>query len=151
MHYANALQPIWILMMNWWWVNGTYYDSFKMKPSKAKTEAPSTQNLKTKHPNLENEAPKTQDHCRLNNYNFMSRTMQSEWGGGSGFVCTSIGPQNPFQGFIKACKLFNWTFLDRISCINLITSLTILDISYLNVQIFSTHTCLCRLQNCPWC
>ena len=115
-----------------------------------KTQKWNTQNLKTKHPNLENEAPKTRNHCRLNNYNFMSCMMQSESGGGSGFVCTCEGPQNPSQGFIKACKLFNWTFLDRISCINFITSLAILDTSYLNMHFFSTHTCLRRVQNWPY-
>ena len=46
--------------------------------SKTKTEARSTQNSKTKHLNLENEAPieneapKTRNHCRLNNCNFTS-------------------------------------------------------------------------------
>ena len=91
--------------------------------SKTKTEAPksqraSTQNSKTKHLNLENEAleneapieneaPKTRNHCRLNNYNFTSSMTQSESGGGSGCVRTSKGRQNPSQGFIKACQLFN--------------------------------------------
>ena len=46
-------------------------------------------------------------------------------------------------------QLFHWTFLDRISCINFIISLAILDTSYLNMHFFGTHTCLCRLQNCP--
>ena len=75
--------------------------------SKTKTEARSTQISKTKHLNLENEAPKTRNHCRLNNYNFTSSMTQSESGGGSGCVRTSKGRQNPSQGFIKACKLFN--------------------------------------------
>ena len=44
----------------------------KTKHSKTKTEARSTQNSKTKHLNLENEAPKTRNHCRLNNCNFTS-------------------------------------------------------------------------------
>ena len=89
----------------------------------------STQISKTKTPKLENEAP--------------------ESGGGSGCVRTSKGPQNPSQGFIRACQLFNWTFLDRIYCINFIIGLAILDTSYLNMHFFGTHTCLCRLQNCP--
>ena len=46
-------------------------------------------------------------------------------------------------------QLFHWTFLDRISCINFIISLAILDTSYLNMHFFGTRTCLCRLQNCP--
>ena len=52
--------------------------SFENEDSKTKTEARSTQNSKTKHLNLENEAPieneapKTRNHCRLNNYNFTS-------------------------------------------------------------------------------
>ena len=74
---------------------------------------------------------------------------QSESGGGSGCVRTSKGPQNPSQGFIRACQLFNWTFLDRIYCINFIIGLAILDTSYLKMHFFGTHTCLCRLQNCP--
>ena len=61
---------------------------------------------------------------------------QSESGGGSGCVRTSKGPQNPSQGFIRACQLFNWTFLDRIYCINFIISLAILDTSYLNMHFF---------------
>ena len=71
----------------------------KTRHSKTKTEARSTQISKTKHLNLENEAPKTRNHCRLNNYNFTSCMTQSELGGGSGCVRTSKGPQNPFQGF----------------------------------------------------
>ena len=46
-------------------------------------------------------------------------------------------------------SVFHWTFLNRISCINFILSLAILDTSYLNMHFFCTHTCLCRLQNCP--
>ena len=60
-----------------------------------------------------------------------------------------MDPQNPSQGFIKACQLFNWTFLERISCINIIISLAILDTSYLNMHYFGIHTCLCRLHHCP--
>ena len=74
---------------------------------------------------------------------------QSESGGGRRCLRTSKGPQNPSQGFIRACQLFNWTFLDRIYCINFIIGLAILDTSYLNMHFFGTHTCLCRLQNCP--
>ena len=98
---------------------------------------------------IANEAPKTRNHCRLNNYNFTSSMTQFEPGGGSGCVRASKGRQNPSQGFIKACQLFNWTFLDRISCINFIISrrVAILDTSYLNMHFFfGTHTCLCRLQ-----
>ena len=46
-------------------------------------------------------------------------------------------------------QLFHWTFLDRISCINFNISLAILDTSYLNMHFVGTHTCSCRLQNCP--
>ena len=95
----------------------------------------------TKHSNLENEAPienealekealKTRNHSRLNNYNFTSSMTQSESSRGSGCVRTSKGRQNPSQGFIKACKLFNWTFLDRISCINFIISLTMFYVDF---------------------
>ena len=143
----------------------------KMKHLKTKTEAWSTQNSKTNHPNLENEGPKTRkqstlsrkrrpqnlkneapkirNHCRFNKCNFTSYMTQSESGGGSGCVRTSKGPQNLFQGFIKACQRFNSTFLHRISCVNFIISLAILDTSYLNMHFCGTHTCLCRLQNCP--
>ena len=69
----------------------------KTKHSKTKTEARSTQISKTKHPrsktkhpktrkrrplNLENEAPKTRNHRRFNNYNFTSCMTQS---------CLSLG------------------------------------------------------------
>ena len=106
-------------------------------------EALENEDRSTKHPNLENEVPKTRNHCRLNNYNFTSSMTQSESGGGSGSVRTSKGRQNPSQGFIKACQLFNWTFLDRISCINFIISLrvAIIDTSYLNMHfLFGTYT-----------
>ena len=62
-----------------------------------------------------------------------------ESGGGSGCVRTSKGPQNPFQGFIRACQLFNWTFLDRIYCINFIIGLAILDTLFTLTCIFSVH------------
>ena len=68
-------------------------------------EAPTTR--KRRPLNLENEAPKTRNHCRFNKCNFTSYMTQSESGGGSGCVRTSKGPQNPSQGFIKACQLFN--------------------------------------------
>ena len=81
-------------------------------------EALENEDQSTKHSNLENEAPienealekealKSRNHCRLNDYNFTSSMTQSESGGGSGCVRTSKGRQNPSQGFIKACKLFN--------------------------------------------
>ena len=82
-----------------------------LKNKAPKSQKRSTQNLKTKHLTLENEAPieneasKTQNHCRLNNYNFTSSMTQSESGGSNGCVCTSKGRQNPSQGFIKACQL----------------------------------------------
>ena len=105
----------------------------------------------TKHSNLENEAPienealekealKTRNHSRLNNYNFTSSMTKSESSRGSGCVRTSKGRQNPSQGFIKACKLFNWTFLDRISCINFIISLAMFDTSYFNMHFFFWYT-----------
>ena len=58
-------------------------------------EAQSTQISKTKHPKLENEAPKTRNHCRLKNYNFKACTTQTEPDGRrrSEFVRTSKGPQ----------------------------------------------------------
>ena len=42
-------------------------------------EALENEGRSTKHPNLENEAPKTRNHCRLKNYNFKScMTLASE-------------------------------------------------------------------------
>ena len=136
----------------------------RTKHSKTKTEARSTQisktkhpRFKTKHPNLENEAPKTRKRSTLDRKRStqISKTKTPkleneapESGGGSGCVHTSKGPQNPSQGFIRACQLFNWIFLDRIYCFNFIIGLAILDTSYLNMHFFGTHTCLCRLQNC---
>ena len=86
----------------------------KTKHSKTKTEARSTQNSKTKHPNLENEAPKTRkqstqdsktkhpkleneapksrNHCTLKDNNFKSCMTQAKLGGGNGCVRTSKGP-----------------------------------------------------------
>ena len=43
-------------------------------------------------PRLENEAPKTRNHCRLNDYNFKSCMTQAKPGGGNGCVGTSKGP-----------------------------------------------------------
>ena len=79
--------------------------SAHIRPTKIENEAPKTQ--KRRPLNLENEAPKTRNHCRFNKCNFKSYMSQSESGGGSGCVRTSKGPQNPSQGFIKACQLFN--------------------------------------------
>ena len=77
--------------------------------SKTKTEARSTQISKTKHPKLENGAPKSRKRSTQNSKtkhpNLENEAPES--GGGSGCVRTSKGPQNPSQGFIKACQLFN--------------------------------------------
>ena len=148
----------------------------KTKHSKTKTEARSTQISKTKHPNLENEAPKTRKRSTLDRKRSTqnsktkhpgskTKTPKSrkrsaldrkrstqisktktpkleneapESGGGSRCLRTSKGPQNPSQGFIRACQLFNWTYLDRIHSINFIIGLAILDTSYLNMH-FSVH------------
>ena len=112
-------------------------------------EALENEDQSTKHSNLENEAPIENEALEKEALKTRNHSMtQSESGGGSGCVRTSKGRQNPSQGFIKACKLFNWTFLDRISCINFIISLAMFDTSYLIMHFFfGTHTCLCRLQN----
>ena len=55
--------------------------------------AQSIQDSKTEHPNLENEAPKSRNHCRLKNYNIKSCMTQAEPGGGNAFVRTSKSPQ----------------------------------------------------------
>ena len=72
----------------------------KTKHPRSKTKTPksrkrSTQISKTKYPELETTVGCT------------SCMTQSESGGGSGCVRTSKGPQNPPQGFIRACQLFN--------------------------------------------
>ena len=99
------------LMNDGIWCNAAARVVSKTKHSKTKTEARSTQISKTKHPrsrtktpksrkrstldrkrrpqNLENEAPKTRNHCRFNNCNFTSCMTQSKSGGGSGCVRTS--------------------------------------------------------------
>ena len=94
----------------------TKHPRLKTKHPKLKNEAPFLENedpkiSKTKYSNLENEAPKTWNHCNVGCTSCMT---QSESGGGSRCVRTSKGPQNPSQGFIRACQLFNWTFLDGI-------------------------------------
>ena len=125
------------------------------KNSSFENEALKNEDRSTKHPNFENEAPKsrkwstywkrsTQKRSTQNlkplyvelTYNFTSSMTQSESGGGSGYIRTYKGRQNPSQGFMKACQLFNWTFLDRISCINFIIIPAILDASYHNMHFF---------------
>ena len=69
----------------------------KTKHPKLENEAPksrkrSTQDSKTKHPKLKNEAPKSRNHCRLKDYNFKSCMTQAKLGGGNGCVRTSKGP-----------------------------------------------------------
>ena len=56
-------------------------------------EALENEDRSTKHSNLENEAPKTRNHCSLKNYNFKSCMTQAEPGGGNECVRTSKGPQ----------------------------------------------------------
>ena len=118
----------------------------------------STQNSKTKHPRSKTKTPKSRKRRTLDRKRNTQITKiktpkleneAPESGGGSGCVRTSKGPQNPSQGFIRACQLFNWTFLDRIYCINFIIGVAILDTFYLNMDFFGAHTCLCRLQNRP--
>ena len=63
----------------------------KTKHPKLENEAPksrkrSTQDSKTKHPKLKNEAPKSRNHCRLKDYNFKSCMTQAKPGGGNGCV-----------------------------------------------------------------
>ena len=69
----------------------------KTKHPKLENEAPksrkrSTQILKTKHPKLENGAPKTRKHCTVKDNNFKSCMTQAKPGGGNGCVRTSKGP-----------------------------------------------------------
>ena len=77
----------------------------------------STQNSKTKHPRSKTKTPKSRKRSTQiskTKYPKLETTVgctscmtQSESGGGSGCVRTSKGPQNPSQGFIRACQLFN--------------------------------------------
>ena len=48
-----------------------------------KTRKQSTQDSKTKHPKLENEAPKSRNHCTLKDNNFKSCMTQAKLGGGN--------------------------------------------------------------------
>ena len=71
-------------------------------------EALENEDQSTKHSNLENEAPIENEALEKEALKTRNHSMtQSESGGGSGCVRTSKGRQNPSQGFIKACKLFN--------------------------------------------
>ena len=80
--------------------------------SSPKIRKRSTQISKTKHPKLENEAPKTRNHCRLNNYNFTSSMTQSESGVGSGCVRTSKGRQiHPKVWPVSSLGVFVFEFL----------------------------------------
>ena len=135
----------------------------RTKHSKTKTEARSTQisktkhpRFKTKHPNLENEAPKTRKRSTLDRKRStqISKTKTPkleneapESGGGSGCVRSSKGPQNPSQGFIRACQLFNWTFLDRIYCITAVITNARLQRVFPSVQ---TCVLVDVNQSLPW-
>ena len=57
-----------------------------------RTRKRSTQNSKTKQPKLESEAPKSRNHCWLKDYNFKSCMTQAKPGGGNGSVRTSKSP-----------------------------------------------------------
>ena len=88
-----------------------------MQGGSFENEALENEDRSTKHPNLENEAPKTRKRRPLNLENEAPKTRNH-------------------------CRFNKCNF-------NFIISLTILDTSYLNMHFFGTHTCLCRLQNCP--
>ena len=113
--------------LHWGWVVS------KTKHSKTKTEACSTQISKTKHPKLETTV------------GWRTTTLSLAWRKPNQMEATDAsappnkGPQIHPKVLFQACQLFNWTFLDRKSCI---ISLAILDTSYLNMHFFSTHTCL---------
>ena len=81
----------------------------KTKHSETKTEARSTQNSKTKHPNLENEAPKTRKRSTLDR---------------------KRRPQNLEN---EALKTRNYSRFNKCN-FNFIIGLTILDTSYLNFR-----------------
>ena len=80
-----------------------------MKHLKTKTKARSTQDSKTKHPKLKNEAPKSRNHCRLKDYNFKSCMMQAKPGGGNGCVKASKWPRIVVPSSVhESAKV--WTF-----------------------------------------
>ena len=68
-------------------------------------EALENEDRSTKHPDLENEAPKTRNHCRLKNYNFKSCMTQAEPGGGMQRMRPHFQLSiNPSQGFILSLR-----------------------------------------------
>ena len=80
-----------------------------MKHLKTKTKARSTQISKTKHLGLENEAPKSRNHCRLKDYNFKSCVMQAKPVGGNGCVKASKWPRIVVPSSVhESAKV--WTF-----------------------------------------
>ena len=64
-------------------VSKTKHSKTKPEHEAPKTRKRSTQISKTRHPRLENEAPKSRNHCRLKNYNIKSCMTQAEPGGGN--------------------------------------------------------------------
>ena len=96
----------------------------------------STLSPKQRPRNLENEAPKTRNHCRFNKGNFTAYMTQSESGGGSGCVRTSKGPQNPSQGFITNCFTERF-FIGYPVLILLLVSLYLIHLTL--ICIFSVH------------
>ena len=61
------------------WLSQVIYCSFE-------NEALENEDRGTKHPKLENEAPKSRNHCRLKDYNCKSCMTQAKPGGGNGFA-----------------------------------------------------------------
>ena len=88
-------------------LKGWQFRKRSTRKRRPKHEAPKsrkrgTQNSKTEHPKLENEAPKSRNHCRLKDYNFKSCMTQAKPGGGNGCVRTSKGPTiHPTEHFIS--------------------------------------------------
>ena len=86
----------------------------KTKHPRLENEAPmtrkwSTRDLKTKHPKLKNKAPKSRNLCRLKDYNFKSCMTQAKPGGGNGCVKALKWPRIVVSSSVyESAKV--WTF-----------------------------------------
>ena len=112
------LQLVFVLM----WVFGLEH---VVPPGSYENEAIENEDRSTKHPNLENEAPKTRkrstqpwleneapksrNHCRLKNYNFKSCMTQAKPGGGNGCVKALKWPRIVVPSSVQESARV-WTF-----------------------------------------
>ena len=71
-----------------------------------KTRKRSTQISKTKHPKLENEALRSRNHCRLKDYNFKSCMTQAKPAGGNGCVKALQSPRKNYRSLYGSLTMF---------------------------------------------